>query len=72
MTNGKFDALFGGPTRKPETLLTQRDMDLARSIQEITEEVMLRLAKTSIVNRSRQPLSGRRSGVELCGQRPNS
>jgi carbamoyltransferase len=37
--------LFGGPPRKPETLLTQRDMDLARSIQEVTEEVMLRLAR---------------------------
>jgi carbamoyltransferase len=46
MTNGKFDDLFGGPPRKPETLLTQRDMDLARSIQEVTEEVMLRLART--------------------------
>ncbi|HXV82271.1 MAG TPA: carbamoyltransferase, partial [Candidatus Binatia bacterium] len=46
MTNGKFDGLFGGSPRKPETLLTQRDMDLARSIQEVTEEVMLRLART--------------------------
>jgi carbamoyltransferase len=46
MTNGKFDELFGGPPRKPETLLTQREMDLARSIQEVTEEVMLRLVKT--------------------------
>jgi carbamoyltransferase len=46
MTNGKFDDLFGGPPRKPETLLTQRDMDLARSIQEVTEEVMLRLTST--------------------------
>src|SRR5262249_26803950 len=46
MTNGKFDELFGGPPRKPESLLTQRDMDLARSIQEVTEEVMLRLART--------------------------
>lgn len=46
MTNEKFDALFGGPPRQPETLLTQRDMDLARSIQEVTEEVMLRLATT--------------------------
>ena len=45
MTNGKFDALFGGPPRKPETNLTQRDMDLARSIQEVTEEVMLRLVR---------------------------
>ncbi len=46
MTNRKFDALFGGPPRKPETPLTQREMDLARSIQEVTEEVMLRLART--------------------------
>jgi carbamoyltransferase len=46
MTNGKFDDLFGGPPRKPETLLTQREMDLARSIQEVTEEVMLRLTRT--------------------------
>ena len=46
MTNGKFDDLFGGPPRKPESLLTQRDMDLARSIQEVTEEVMLRLARS--------------------------
>jgi carbamoyltransferase len=46
MTNGKFDEIFGGPPRKPETLLTQRDMDLARSIQEVTEDVMLRLARS--------------------------
>jgi carbamoyltransferase len=46
MTNGKFESLFGGPARKPETLLTQRDMDLARSMQEVTEEIMLRLART--------------------------
>jgi carbamoyltransferase len=46
MTSGKFDDLFGGPPRKPESLLTQRDMDLARSIQEVTEEVMLRLARS--------------------------
>lgn len=46
MTNGKFDRLFDGPPRKPETPLTQREMDLARSVQEVTEEVMLRLAQT--------------------------
>ncbi len=46
MTNGKFDGLFGGPPRLPETPLTQREMDLARSIQEVTEEVMLRLSST--------------------------
>jgi carbamoyltransferase len=46
MTNGKFDRLFEGPARKPETPLSQREMDLARSIQDVTEEVMLRLART--------------------------
>src|SRR5256886_6571392 len=43
MTGGCFDALFGGPPREPETKLTQREMDLARSIQDITEEVMLKM-----------------------------
>jgi carbamoyltransferase len=46
MTNDKFDRLFGGPPRKPEQLLTQRDMDLAASIQAVTEEVVLRLTRS--------------------------
>jgi carbamoyltransferase len=46
MTSGKFDALFGGKPRKPEDLLTQRDMDLAASIQAVTEEVVLRLTRS--------------------------
>ena len=46
MTNKKFDKLFGAPPRKPESEITQREMDLAASIQKITEEVVLRLAKT--------------------------
>ena len=45
MTNDKFDALFGGPPRKPEELLTQREMDLAASIQAVTEEIVLRLTR---------------------------
>ena len=45
MTNKKFDALFGGPPRQPESKLTQREMDLARSVQEVTEEVMMRMAR---------------------------
>jgi carbamoyltransferase len=45
MTNKKFNDLFGGPPRKPESPLTQREMDLARSIQEVTNEIMLRIAK---------------------------
>ena len=44
MTSLKFDELFGGPPRKPETNLTQREMDLARSVQEVTEEIMIRMA----------------------------
>jgi len=46
MTSEKFDGLFGAPPRKPEGQLTQREMDLARSIQEVTEIVMLRLANS--------------------------
>jgi carbamoyltransferase len=45
MTNGRFDALFGGPPRPPESLLTQREMDLAASIQAVTEDIVIRLAR---------------------------
>jgi carbamoyltransferase len=45
MTNGRFDALFGGRPRQPDELVRQRDMDLAASIQAVTEEVMLRLTR---------------------------
>ncbi|MFA6978368.1 MAG: carbamoyltransferase [Ignavibacteriaceae bacterium] len=45
MTNEKFHKLFGGSPRKPETNLTQKEMDLARSVQDVTEEVMLRMAR---------------------------
>jgi carbamoyltransferase len=45
MTNARFDALFGGPPRQPEAELTQRDMDLAASVQAVTEEIVLRLAR---------------------------
>jgi carbamoyltransferase len=46
MTNEAFHNLFGGPPREPETLLTQKEMDLARSIQVVCELVMLRMART--------------------------
>ena len=46
MTNGRFDELFGGAPRKPEARLTQREMDLAASIQAVTEEVVLRLTRS--------------------------
>jgi len=45
MTSEAFHELFGGPPRKPESLIKQRDMDLARSIQEVVEEVVLRMAR---------------------------
>jgi carbamoyltransferase len=45
MTNAKFDALFGGPARKADELLTQKHMDLAASVQAVTEEVVLRLTR---------------------------
>ena len=47
MTNKLFDRLFGAPPRKPETDLTQREMDIAASIQQVTEEIVLRLANTA-------------------------
>ena len=46
MTNGAFDELFGGPARVPESKLTQREMDLARSVQVVCEEIMLRMVRT--------------------------
>ena len=45
MTNDKFDALFGGPPRTQEAELTQREMDLAASIQVVTEDVVIKLAR---------------------------
>ncbi len=45
MTSAQFDRLFGGRPRTPEGEVTQREMDLARSVQEVTEEAMLRMAR---------------------------
>ena len=47
MTSGEFDKLFGGPPRDPEGMITQREMDLAASIQKVTEEAVLRMARTA-------------------------
>ena len=47
MTNAAFDRLFGAPPRVPETHLVQRDLDIARSVQEVCEEAMLRMARTA-------------------------
>jgi carbamoyltransferase len=46
MTNRRFDELFDGPPRKAESLVTQREMDIAASIQEVTEEIVMRLGRT--------------------------
>jgi carbamoyltransferase len=56
MTNDRFDALFGGPARAPESLLTQRDLDLAASIQAVTEEIVLRLVRALVKETGRKQL----------------
>ena len=53
MTNAAFDELFGGPPRAPESKITQREMDLACSIQEVCEEIMLRMARTAHASKGR-------------------
>ena len=45
MTNERFNRLFDGPPRKPETAITRREMDLARSVQVVTEDIMLRMSR---------------------------
>ena len=45
MTNSKFDKIFGGPPRKAESPVTQKDMDLAQSVQVVVEEVVLKIAR---------------------------
>ena len=52
MTGPKFHELFAGEPRKPESPVTQKEMDLARSIQVVTEEVVLRLARTLQIGRA--------------------
>jgi carbamoyltransferase len=64
MTSPRFHALFGGPPRVPETPITQRECDLARSVQEVTEQIVLRVARhaRARTGRSRLCLAG---GVAL-------
>ena len=70
MTNSRFDELFGGPRRDPEELIEQRHMDLAASVQVVTEEVILRLTRSlSKETKEKKPVLGRRCCVELCCQR---
>jgi carbamoyltransferase len=47
MTNERFDSIFGGPARRPESRITRREMDLAASVQTVLEEVMLKLARSA-------------------------
>ena len=47
MTGSKMDALFGGPPREPESRITRREMDIAASVQKLTAEILLRLARTA-------------------------
>jgi carbamoyltransferase len=64
MTNSRFHALFGGPPRHPESELTQREMDLAASVQAVTEEIVIRLAK-DIQRTTRQRNLSLAGGVAL-------
>jgi carbamoyltransferase len=45
MTNRRFDRLFGGPPRKPDTEITRREMDMARSVQAVAEEIIMRMVR---------------------------
>lgn len=56
MTNNRFDRLFGGPARQPENTLTQREMDLAASVQAVAEEVVIKLAKGILKQTSQKNL----------------
>ena len=51
MTNQRFHDLFGGPPRQPDTMLEQRHMDLAASVQKVTEEVVLRIGASCTARR---------------------
>jgi carbamoyltransferase len=64
MTNGRFTRLFGGPPRRPETAITQREMDLAASIQAVTEEILLRMAR-HVFDQTRQKRLCLAGGVAL-------
>jgi carbamoyltransferase len=69
MTNGKFDQLFGGTPRQSDELVRQRDMDLAASVQAVTEEVMLRLTRALARDRPEESVSRGGCRAELRRQR---
>ncbi len=64
MTHSRFDRLFGAPPRQPETPLSQREMDLAASVQRVTEEIVLRLGRT-VHRETQQPYLCLAGGVAL-------
>ena len=64
MTNSRFAKLFGGPERKPETEITQREMDIAASIQAVTEEIVLKMAN-HVCNETKQKNLCLAGGVAL-------
>ena len=73
MTSPQFHELFGGPPRKPETPISAREMDIAASIQSVTEEVMLRCARHVYQQTGQEkPVPRRWRRVELRGERPHS
>ena len=70
MTSNRFAELFGVPERKPEVWMTQVHMDLAASIQSVTEEIVLRLTRSLGGGKRRaQPMPGGRCGTQLRRQR---
>ena len=73
MTNEKFSKLFGQPVRNPQKdLLTQFHMDIASSIQSVTEEIILRLAKSIAKEHNSKNLwYGGRCSFKLCGKWKN-
>ena len=69
MTGPLFDTLFDGPPRKPESPVTRREMDIAASIQQVTEEVVLRLRQHRVPgDEGKEPVSCRGRGAQLRGQ----
>ena len=66
MTNKEFEDLFDGPPRKPETDLTQREMDLAASVQKVTEDIIIRLAKGIAKETGERNLCSWWSCAKLC------
>ena len=72
MTNHRFHRLFGGPPRSAESPLEQRHMDVAASIQAVTEEVVLRIGRHVRGEPARKLGPGRWRGAELCRQRSST